>query len=112
MGSGRKTLPLDGVLVVDFAQGDGVGEGEDDGAGVEGGHQANDLLVEGVSDGAEAKEGSGLDVVDNIFELGQGEAIVVGAGEELLVLLEALAIGSNQALGVNSLSNCSQQPTT
>eukprot|EP00976_Prorocentrum_cordatum_P018037 364603-Prorocentrum_minimum.AAC.1 len=96
---GPPARPAHGVFEGALGLGGGIGEGEDDGALVQGGHQAEGILVEGAGDGGDADETSGLQRPDGL-EQGGGVGDVVR--ERDLVLLQGLAAGgAHQSLGVH-----------
>lgn len=77
-----------GLLECAFGLAGGVGQREDDGTLIEGAHLGKDRLGEDATNGTETKEGSGTDVVDNLFERLVLLALVVVAGEVDFVLLQ------------------------
>ena len=102
---GEKALALgvlDSVLESALRLGARVGQGEDDGPLVHGGHLLEDLGGESATDGAETHKDGGLDVVDDLLEGLVLLAVVVVAREVALVLSElALSVVGNHALGVD-----------
>lgn len=98
--------PIQGVLERKLALGRRVGEGEDDGGGVEVGHAADNVLAKGAVGGRETDEGSGLDVLD---DLGEGlELLALSVVADKVLLVAGELAGDNvvtgvgdEALGVN-----------
>lgn len=82
---------LDGLLKGALGLSDRVGQGKDDRALVVRGHELEDLLGKGATDGRQAEERRGLDVLDDLLERAQLGRVGLGAREVLLVDRELVA---------------------
>lgn len=100
--------PLNGLLKCTLSLGEGVAEGEEDGAaakttslngGLEG---ADNVLGEDTEGGSQTNKSAGLDVLNDVLKSAVLLAVVVGTGKVLLVLSKTVTtVLGDKTLGVD-----------